>query len=272
MYFPNPHMPDELLSVFVAWWTPGQYQWPELFMYIVGNRSHAIMLSTILALAIGVWGWVRLWKLAGFSHTWILLLILILHRNFYWHVLLYMGGDVLLFAVLPHFFMAVLRGKNFWIQLPFWLLVGFWAKASFYLRDIGTPENPILQVMARQKGEGPDRIVYPFEKLYDVLGRIHGDMSKHAGSKKTFEMVSLNRIIIIIVINIIIIIVIIAIIIIIISAIIIIVINTIIIIIIIINITFIIFICFIYINFIIFKFIKFIIYFILYIIYFILIY
>lgn len=70
-----------------------------------------------------------------------------------------------------------------------------WAKTSFYLRDIGTPQNPILQVMTQKKG-GPDRIIYPFEKLYDVLGRIHGDMSKHAGSKKMYEMVSLNRIII----------------------------------------------------------------------------
>jgi hypothetical protein len=133
MYFPNPHIPDELLSVFVSWWTPGQYQWPALFMHVAGNWSNAIALSVVLALASGVWGWARLWKFSGFPHIWILLLILILHRNFYWHILLYMGGDVLLFAVLPHFFMAVLRGKNFWIQLPFWLLIGFWAKASFIL-------------------------------------------------------------------------------------------------------------------------------------------
>jgi len=74
----------------------------------------------------------------------------------------------------------------------------YWAKTSFYLRDIGTPQNPVLQVMVQQKGA--DRIVYPFEKLYDVLGRIHGDVSKHAGSKKMYEMVSLNRISIIIII------------------------------------------------------------------------
>jgi hypothetical protein len=61
----------------------------------------------------------------------------------------------------------------------------FWAKNRFYLRDIGTSQNPILQVMTRNE----DHIVCPFEKLYDVIGKIHGDVQKHSGGKKTFQMV-----------------------------------------------------------------------------------
>jgi hypothetical protein len=64
----------------------------------------------------------------------------------------------------------------------------FWAKNSFYLRDIGTSKNPILQIMTRNE----DHIVCPFENLYDIIGKIHGHMQKHAGGKKTFDMVSLE--------------------------------------------------------------------------------
>jgi hypothetical protein len=65
----------------------------------------------------------------------------------------------------------------------------FWTKNSFYLRDIGTSQNPILQVMTCNE----DRIVCPFENLYDVIGKIHGNIQKHAGSKTTYGMVSFRR-------------------------------------------------------------------------------
>jgi hypothetical protein len=70
----------------------------------------------------------------------------------------------------------------------------FWVKTNFHLRDIGTAENPILQVVTQKKGkQAGDRVVYPFENLYDILGRIHGDMQKHAGAKKMFDMVRISR-------------------------------------------------------------------------------
>jgi hypothetical protein len=51
-----------------------------------------------------------------------------------------------------------------------------------------------MQVMAQQKGKGqaPDRIVCPFENLYSILGRIHGDLQKHAGAKKKFDTVRIS--------------------------------------------------------------------------------
>jgi hypothetical protein len=47
----------------------------------------------------------------------------------------------------------------------------FWVKHNFYLRDIGTVQNPIIQVMTQEKeNEWPDRIICAFESLYDILG------------------------------------------------------------------------------------------------------
>jgi hypothetical protein len=67
-----------------------------------------------------------------------------------------------------------------------------WVKNGFYLRDIGTPENPIVQLMAINSREGQDRAVCPFEHLYDILGKVHSNMQKHASARKMFSMVRLE--------------------------------------------------------------------------------
>jgi hypothetical protein len=130
--FVNPHRPDELLSVFVAWWTPGQYLAPMVFYLFGSNWILAQKITLSICLLVGVYGWVKLWKTHFPQVHWSwLLLLLVLNRNFYWHTLLYMGGDVLLFSILPYFFHHALKGKNFHWFLPLWLVVGFTAKAAF---------------------------------------------------------------------------------------------------------------------------------------------
>ncbi|MCC5916628.1 MAG: hypothetical protein JJU02_04800 [Cryomorphaceae bacterium] len=141
MFFPNPHQPDELLSVFVAWWTPGQYQWLYVFVQLTNDLGLASFLAAIVALIIGTIGWIRLWQKCGFSNMWFLVFVVMLNANYYWHFLMYIGGDVLLFAVLPYFIQSALFHKKFWIWLPFWLVLGFWAKASFVVFAI-----PIVMV------------------------------------------------------------------------------------------------------------------------------
>ncbi|CAG8624201.1 41192_t:CDS:2, partial [Gigaspora margarita] len=68
----------------------------------------------------------------------------------------------------------------------------FWAKNSFYLRDLGTLQNTILQLMEvknANSNDKPDRAICPFQNLYTVLGRMHGNTHKHSGSEKTFDAI-----------------------------------------------------------------------------------
>ncbi|CAG8803851.1 23662_t:CDS:1, partial [Gigaspora margarita] len=48
----------------------------------------------------------------------------------------------------------------------------FWAKNNFYLCDIGMSQNSIIQLMEKQKKK-LDRIICPFQNLYEVIGKIH---------------------------------------------------------------------------------------------------
>ncbi|CAG8597898.1 10397_t:CDS:1 [Dentiscutata heterogama] len=67
----------------------------------------------------------------------------------------------------------------------------FWAKNNFYLHDLGTPHNPIIQLMEiKNAKERTDRVICPFQNLYNVLGKMHGSSQQHSGSKKTYEAVS----------------------------------------------------------------------------------
>ncbi|CAG8734897.1 24730_t:CDS:2, partial [Racocetra persica] len=66
-----------------------------------------------------------------------------------------------------------------------------WAKNNFYLRDLGTSQNPILQLMElKNASERSDRVICPFQNLYTVLGKMHGSTYRHSGSKKTFDAIS----------------------------------------------------------------------------------
>ena len=130
--YANPVQPDELSSVFLAWWTPGQYLIPFVFYLITTNWIIAQKITISITLLIGVFGWLRLWKKHYPKVHWSwLFLFLVLNRNLYWHTLLYMGGDLLLFCILPYFIHHALQGKKFHRYLPVWLLVGLFAKASF---------------------------------------------------------------------------------------------------------------------------------------------
>lgn len=128
----NPDAPDELMHEFIAWWTPGQYLLPMLFYSIGSNWTAAFHFTIILSLLLGAYGWIRLWKReVSLQILGWLIVFLILNRNFYWHTLLYMGGDLLLFAILPYFIYHMLYGKKVFEWLPLWILAGFVAKASF---------------------------------------------------------------------------------------------------------------------------------------------
>ena len=71
----------------------------------------------------------------------------------------------------------------------------YWAKNNFYLRDIGTLQNPIVQIMAQNKSKKrQDRVVCPFQSLYEIIGKVHGSMQKHAGAKKTYATVWLKSV------------------------------------------------------------------------------
>lgn len=131
LYYPNPHRPDDLEQLFVSWWTPGQYQWLSLWLRIFPNISTATFAAAFVAYLTGVLGWIRLWKRKNSPVPLVVIALLLFNRNTYWFILMYMGGDVLLFAVLPFFIHALIWQKNIWRWLPLWVLLGLWAKASF---------------------------------------------------------------------------------------------------------------------------------------------
>ncbi len=132
MYYPLPSQPDVLTSTFVSWWTPGQYQWLQLWMMMGLSMEKAVLLASMMVYLVGILGWIRLWRRSGFNKLLLpLAALLILNRNTYWFTIMYMGGDVLMFAVLPYFIHAVLWQRKLWRWLPLWIVLGLWAKASF---------------------------------------------------------------------------------------------------------------------------------------------
>ncbi|CAG8725457.1 45446_t:CDS:2 [Gigaspora margarita] len=66
----------------------------------------------------------------------------------------------------------------------------FWAKNNFYLYDLKTFQNSILQLMEVKNANSNDKpgwVICLFQNLYTVLEKIHSNIHKHSGSKKTFD-------------------------------------------------------------------------------------
>lgn len=106
---PDPANIADNIETFMAWWTPGQYLAPGLFVSLGANVGLAICLTALIAAVVGVLGWIRIARNYEVS-CFVLGLFVIGLVTFHYTLLpfrLYNGGEVLLFAVLPWSLLAL---------------------------------------------------------------------------------------------------------------------------------------------------------------------
>jgi hypothetical protein len=75
-----------------------------------------------------------------------------------------------------------------------------WIKGSFHLRELGTESNPNTQVVTIIKNKNEVEIirtVCPFDRVYDILCKIHASVLKHVGATKMWDVVGNSNFILI---------------------------------------------------------------------------
>ncbi len=128
-------------SVFLSWWTPGQYLLPFALMKTVLPRlAEAQNVLILLFLFLALTGYYRLFKVLGFDRRISLLALLLIesHQLFFWQTLLYYGGSLFELGLLPWFllFLLYIQKKAHWrsvIYLVLPALMLFTFKATFLL-------------------------------------------------------------------------------------------------------------------------------------------
>jgi hypothetical protein len=110
-----PSVDTPYYDYYVAWWSPGQWVLPYFLKFIFHISSvqliQFLMISSCLIAAI--YGYFLLFKRLGFSITINLLSLICITTNqlFYWHSLMYYGGDLFLLALSPYFLIVLLQQK-----------------------------------------------------------------------------------------------------------------------------------------------------------------
>ena len=141
--YPNT---DGAYSFFLSWWTPGQWVIPYLFQGIGITNLQVIQSCLIISMtSIGLWGYYRLFTHAGFSQTivWLSMLTIVTNQLFYWHFLMYYGGDLLVFVLFPFLIDFTLRiiGRLTLVNVLCFILfglIGFFFKSSWLLLFFAT--------------------------------------------------------------------------------------------------------------------------------------
>jgi len=125
-------------TVFLTWWSPGQYFVPYLFKLIVGlNTGKAIALTVTICELSGLAGFYVFFKKIGFTPiiSTISLVFIICQQAFVTPYVYYNGGEILLFAFLGWFLYGCLilkkPGAGLILFILFSGLIGFFLKSSF---------------------------------------------------------------------------------------------------------------------------------------------
>lgn len=113
---------------FFTTWSPGQYLVPGLVELLGVNLGVAIILIVSIFSALGLAGWLTLYRAFGFS-SWtamVAMAIVACSRHFGLPFGVYNGGEVLLFGGTPWFFLLVWGFRDYrWIVPPLFLVAGF---------------------------------------------------------------------------------------------------------------------------------------------------
>lgn len=115
---PDPTDISRDIAPFITWWSPGQYLVPGALELQGADLGLAVALATAVASALGLIGWWQLYRAFGFDQRIVLtaLLVVASSRFFNLSFSIYNGGEVLLFASAPWYFLLVWRLR----RLPWW--------------------------------------------------------------------------------------------------------------------------------------------------------
>lgn len=111
-----PSIKNPIYSYYVAWWSPAQWFFPFLLSSFFSIQSFQIIQFIFISscLSISLIGYYKLFKKLGISTNIALLSLLCIATNqlFYWHTILYYGGDLFLVAFLPFYLIFMLNWKE----------------------------------------------------------------------------------------------------------------------------------------------------------------
>lgn len=140
LQYPSVHDPS--YEIYVAWWTPAQWLIPLLISKLIGSNSIQWIQGLLIfpSLLIALLGYYKLFRKLKFNYSLVLLSLISIISNqlFYWHFLMYYGGDLLLITLFPYFiiFLLSLEKRSNWLNVYYFLLfllVGVFFKNTFLL-------------------------------------------------------------------------------------------------------------------------------------------
>jgi hypothetical protein len=133
-----PGITKPLYSYYVSWWSPGQWMIPALLKAILLIDSIQIIqcLTIFICLTLSLIGYKKLFVRLGFESfiIWFSLICILTNQVFYWHSLMYYGGDLLLLAAFPYFILGILKVRKS-LTVRNLLLFGFIVIAGLFLKN-----------------------------------------------------------------------------------------------------------------------------------------
>lgn len=101
---PTPIDINNNQSLFLTWWSPGQYFVPGVTSSLLGlNLATSSLLITLLFSILGLWGWQKIYQFLQFETTTVAISLFFIatSRLFTVNFLNYTGGELLLFGAQP---------------------------------------------------------------------------------------------------------------------------------------------------------------------------
>jgi hypothetical protein len=134
---PNPANIATNQSIFLSWWSPGQYLLPYFFKALFKvNTGHAVSVTVAACYLCGLSGFYKLFKQLGFTNwvSAISIAFIATQQFFIQEFVYYNGGEVLLFAFMGWFLYGCFSFKKLTWQVLIFVffagLLGFFSKSS----------------------------------------------------------------------------------------------------------------------------------------------
>ncbi|MDX2360345.1 MAG: hypothetical protein QNK23_06040 [Crocinitomicaceae bacterium] len=125
-----PSVDNPTYSYYVAWWSPGQWVVPWIFMSLLSIESFQVVQALIITICLpmALIGYGRLFTKLGFNKAIVYasLLCIVTNQLFYWHTMVYYGGDLLMLSIFPFFLLSLLKveQRKYWVSLVVFFLFG----------------------------------------------------------------------------------------------------------------------------------------------------
>lgn len=127
-------------SMFLTWWSPGQYLTPYFFKYLLGvNTGQASVLTVVLCEMTGLLGFFAFFKRIGFKPVLAAASVLFISCQQFYYIpyIFYNGGEVLMFAYAGWFLYGCFHFRKTGVAMFLFVLmagwIGFFTKSSMML-------------------------------------------------------------------------------------------------------------------------------------------